>query len=204
LTGFYWRTDFMAAIPHDEKPSPNASFPAAAVTLCQAQLKTRPEVLTDLLARGIDAEAVEHFKLGWCEEGRFAGRVTIPICDENGHVVQLAGWKLRREKHKEAAPRVLYLPTTMQGVFNVSGLVGARDIVLCESVIDALGLWCSGTRFVSATFGLMGLTEEMLLAFHRFGVQNIRLSFERDALGQQAMTEIARRLVAAGFTSEPA
>jgi DNA primase len=170
-----------------------------------AKLQHSPEVLTDLLARGVDLEAVIHFELGYCEVGRFAGRVTVPVLNERGRAVQMAGWKLRREKHKwhDEAPGVLYLPTRMEGVFNVSGLRGAKEIVLCESVIDALVLWCSGTRAVTSTFGVTGLTDEMLMAYRRLGVESVQVSFESDEYGRTGCALVSRRLEAAGFKCSP-
>lgn len=44
-----------------------------------------------LRERGLTAETIKKFGLGFCKKGRLAGRIAIPIHDWDGHLVAYAG-----------------------------------------------------------------------------------------------------------------
>ena len=76
-----------------------------------------------------------------------SGSLVIPVCDVNGEVVQLYGRKLRDDLNHRGSSRHLYLPGPRRGVFNARALAGCDgELVVCESLIDALTFWRHGLR----------------------------------------------------------
>ena len=57
--------------------------------------------------------------------------------------VQLYGRKIRDDL-RPGTPLHLYLPGAHRGVFNRQALKASREIIVCESLIDALSFWCHG------------------------------------------------------------
>ncbi|MDP9068424.1 MAG: hypothetical protein M3N53_08805 [Actinomycetota bacterium] len=45
-------------------------------------------------------------------------------------------------------------------MFNLDALTTSNEIILCESLIDALPLWAAGFRRVTASFGTNGFTQD--------------------------------------------
>ena len=61
-------------------------------------------------------------------------------------------------------PAHLYLPGPHRGVWNEEGLAGG-EVIVCESLIDALSFWCAGFRNVTASYGTDGFTDDHRGAF---------------------------------------
>ena len=68
------------------------------------------------------------------------GSLVIPIDDANGVAVQLYGRKVG-EHLRPGTPLHLYLPGAHRGVFNRAALEASREVIVCESLIDALSFW---------------------------------------------------------------
>jgi len=71
-------------------------------------------------------------------------------------------------------------------------------VILCESLIDALTLWCAGFRNVTASFGTSGFTTDHHEAFVAHGVTRVLIAYDHDAAGDSAAVSLARDLAAAG------
>ena len=124
-----------------------------------------------------------------------SGSLVIPVCDVNGEVVQLYGRKLRDDLNHRGSSRHLYLPGPRRGVFNARALAGCDgELVVCESLIDALTFWRHGLRHVTAAFGADGFTEELHKALSEAGVQRVLIAFDRDEAGERGAAALADRL----------
>ena len=88
----------------------------------------------------------------------FNGCVVVPITDSTGAVVEVYGRKLDWDP-RTGQPAHLYLPGPHRGVWNEQGLAGG-EVILCESLIDALSFWCAGYRNVTAAYGTAGFTDD--------------------------------------------
>lgn len=86
----------------------------------------------------------------------FRGSVVFPILasDGTGRIMDMYGRKTRDDLRK-GTPLDTYLAKERCGVWNVAGLAGAKEIIICASVFDALLFWCHGYRNVTCTLGLM-------------------------------------------------
>ena len=70
-------------------------------------------------------------------------------------MVGLYGRSLEGRRH-------LYLPGERHGIFNLQGAKNSDEVIITESVIDAAALWSAGLRNVIPTYGVTGLTEEII------------------------------------------
>jgi DNA primase len=192
-------------------------------------LKSDAEGLAYLEKRGLSREALEHFKLGVAnrtlgyrlpeknrkagaeirgrlqalgilrESGHehFNGSLVIPIVN-NGQVLELYGRKLN-DNLRKGTPYHLYLPGPHQGVFNIEALHASKEIILCESVIDALTFWSAGFRNVTTSYGINGFTDDLLAAFKQHKTERILIAYDRDAGGEKAAAELAEKLIKEGI-----
>jgi DNA primase len=123
----------------------------------------------------------------------FNGSLVIPVIDANGLITEVYGRKLRDDL-RPGTPKHTYLPGPHRGVFNVEGLQGTAEAILCESLIDALTFWRWGFRHVTASFGVNGFTDDMLQAFIAHKIQRVLIAYDRDEAGSKAAEAVAAQL----------
>ena len=126
------------------------------------------------------------------------GSLVIPVFDEHGAVAELYGRKIRDDL-RPGTPAHLYLPGPHRGVFNEAALAASDEIVLCESLIDALSLWCAGFRHVTASYGTEGFTPDHAEAFARHNVRRVLIGYDNDPAGNKAAQTLATSLFAEGI-----
>ena len=127
-----------------------------------------------------------------------SGSIVVPIVDASGDVTGLYGRKVLSNL-RTGTPHHLYLPGPHRGVWNEDGLAGAREIVLCEALFDAMTFWANGIRNVTTSYGVEGFTEDHLAALRRYGVELVHIAYDRDEAGDRAAEKLAERLMAEGF-----
>jgi len=127
----------------------------------------------------------------------FNGSVVFPIIDEQGRITEIYGRKIVQNLRK-GTPYHTYLPGPHQGIWNPSALA-AKEIILCESIIDALSFWCNGFRNVTAAYGVSGFIDEMLHAFIDKRVWCVYIAYDRDEAGDKAAEKLAKKLNAEGI-----
>ena len=128
----------------------------------------------------------------------FNGSLVIPVIDEQGRITEVYGRKLNDQLRK-GTPMHLYLPGPHQGVFNLESLQASKEIILCESLIDALTFWCAGYRNVTASYGIEGFTSDHLEALKMHGTERVLIAYDRDAAGEAAAEKLAKQLMAEGI-----
>jgi DNA primase len=128
----------------------------------------------------------------------FHGCLVFPFLDERGKVVSFYG----RSIQAGAKPAHLYPPGPRQGLVNREALKVYRDqIILTESVIDALSLVQIGVENVVPLFGTSGFTKEHLEAVRAERVQSVVLALDNDEPGRKASEKIADQLIKEGFST---
>ncbi len=123
----------------------------------------------------------------------FRGCLTFPVLDVAGQVGEVYGRRL----DPNATPRHLYLPGPHRGVWNPAGFE-AEELIVCESVIDALTLWCAGFRHVTAAYGVDGWTPDHQQALVEHGVKRVLVAFDGDDAGDRGAKALAAELTGAG------
>jgi DNA primase catalytic core len=147
----------------------------------------------------------------------FNGSLVIPVLDEHGQVCELYGRKIT-PKLRPGTPLHLYLPANEsrgRGVFNIAALMlktpatgdagsgtaqnATKEIILCESIIDALTFWCAGYRNVTCSYGVEGFTDELMQALKAHHVTRVLIAYDRDEAGDRAADKLAARLMESGM-----
>lgn len=73
------------------------------------------------------------------------------------------------------------------------------EIILCESLIDALTFWVAGYRNVTASYGTSGFTDEHLAAFQCHQIKRVLIAYDRDEAGNIAAERLAEKLIKEGI-----
>jgi len=121
------------------------------------------------------------------------GSVVVPIRDGSGEMVQLYGRKIRDDLRK-GTPAHLYLPGPLRGIWNAAALETHAEIILCESLLDALTFWAAGHENVTTAFGTNGLTDELEAALEGHEIERVLIAYDRDAAGDRGAEKAAERL----------
>ena len=128
----------------------------------------------------------------------FNGSVVFPVIDLEGNVTEIYGRKVT-EGLRPGTPLHMYLPGPHKGVWNEEALVVSKEIILCESLIDALSFWCADYRNVTASYGVNGFTDDHRQAFRRHGTRKVLIAYDRDEAGEQAAASLADELLTMGI-----
>jgi hypothetical protein len=160
-----------------------------AYRLPQKNRKTGAELRGRLQALGVLRESGhEHLN----------GSLVIPVFDEQGRVTELYGRKIN-DHLREGTPKHLYMPGPHRGMWNAEALAGSKEIILCESLIDALTFWCAGYRNVTASYGVEGFTDDHRVALRKHGTERVLIAYDRDDAGDDAAEKLAPELAAMGM-----
>jgi DNA primase catalytic core len=128
----------------------------------------------------------------------FNGSLVIPVISAAGEVTEVYGRKIT-DALREGTPLHLYLPGPHRGVWNAEVLAASKEIILCESLLDALTFWCAGYRNVTASYGVEGFTPDHLAASQAHGTERVLIAYDRDAAGEAAAEKLATKLLAEGI-----
>ncbi|MCP4288632.1 MAG: toprim domain-containing protein, partial [Gammaproteobacteria bacterium] len=129
---------------------------------------------------------------------QFNGSIVIPVMDESGNITEVYGRKIN-DNLRKGTPKHLYLPGPHAGVWNSEALRASPEIILCESLIDALTFWCVGYRNVTAAYGTEGFTADHLAAFKEHGTERMLIAYDRDEAGEKAASSLSAKLIAEGI-----
>jgi len=126
-----------------------------------------------------------------------AGSVVVPVIDATGTVTELYGRKIG-DRLRPGTPLHLYLPGPHKGVWNEAGLSGG-EVIVTESLIDALTLFCAGFTNTTAAYGTSGFTPDHHEAFARHGVTRVLIAYDHDPAGDTAAESLAADLIERGI-----
>lgn len=139
-----------------------------------------------------ERESLKHS--GLCLESgmeRFAGSLVVPVIN-NSQALEIYGRKVGTKLSKNAAKH-LYLPGKHKGIWNLEGIQNQTEIILCESLIDAMTLWANGFKNVTTSYGVNGFTEE-LHDFIRQNIKTVFIAYDRDEGGNKAASALIEKL----------
>lgn len=151
------------------------------------QVKSGLEIRTQLQQLGLyRSSGHEHF----------SGSVVFPIFDSSGNAVEIYGRKIRNNLRQGTAYH-LYLPGPHAGIFNPECLA-CDEIILCESIIDALSFYANGFHNVTTAYGINGFTDELYKAIAESRPKKVIIAFDRDEAGDKSALKIAEKLSSVG------
>ncbi len=128
----------------------------------------------------------------------FDGCLTFPVYQLDGTLRTVYGRRTSKP-HVKIKPH-LYLPGAHRGVFNYPTLETGQPIIVCESILDALTLWCADVRNVTSSFGCHGFTNDMQWGFKLREVKEVWIAYDGDHAGDNAAHQLAERLAEIGIT----
>lgn len=120
-------------------------------------------------------------KLGILRDGsgheRFCGSVVFPIHapDGTGRIVDVYGRKIG-EKLRSGTIMDTFQHEQRQGVWNIEGFGVKDEVIVCDSLFDALTLWSHGYRNVTCFFET--LNEDHFTAFAEYGIRRVMTTAE--------------------------
>lgn len=120
---------------------------------------------------------------------RFTGCVVFPVFDSEGNAVTLYG-----RYTGKGQKRHVFLPGRPTGIWNAGALKTYPEIILVESVIDALSCEMAGFRNTVSVQGTNGLGDDDLTNFAECGVNSLILFLDGDETGRKAGSHLLRRL----------
>ena len=131
---------------------------------------------------------------------RFAGCVVFPVRDVDGNLVTLYGRRIEEPGARNAEPRTvfrhLFLPDRSTGLWNAAAVKTYSEIILVESVMDALSIMMAGHRNVLAIQGTNGFDENDAQTLKTHGVQAVTLLLDGDEAGKKATARLKEKIAA--------
>jgi DNA primase len=124
----------------------------------------------------------------------FRGSLVVPIFDANGDVAELYGRKIN-DNLREGTAKHLYLPGPHRGVWNHAAVEASDEVIVTESLIDALTFWCAGFRNVTAAYGVEGFTADHWQLFRESNVRRVLLAFDADPAGDKAAVKLSAQMI---------
>jgi DNA primase len=185
-------------------------------------LMVNKEARAYLSTRGLDdGHLVTTFKIGYCAGDlssalsgsqketlnaigiikatggeHFAHCIVVPLFDESGHVAGFYGRRILTN----SGPAHLYLPGPHKGLFNrAAARAYNEELILTESVIDALSLIKLGFQNVIPCYGVNGFTTEHVKLLRDERVKTVTIGFDADEAGKRGGQELAEKLQAQGI-----
>ena len=122
--------------------------------------------------------------------------ITVPLHDSLGSITGFYGRKINdngRLKH-------LYLKGPHRGIFNHKASKVYDEIILTESILDALSLISLSFENVQSLYGTNGLTDEHLSLLKADRVRTVILALDSDEAGSKASEKLQNRLTGEGFS----
>ncbi len=128
----------------------------------------------------------------------FKGSIVVPVLSDTGDVQQAYGRKLIK---KSAGNPVVhrYLPAPLETVWHSEAVQNTREIILCESLVDAMTFWVNGFKPVLASFGTNGFSDAHEKLLIESNIQRVLIAYDNDLAGNKAAEELAQRLQQQGL-----
>ena len=152
------------------------------------QVKAGKEQRARLEALGVMKEATGHEALRGC--------ITFPVLLSENKVGEIYGRRYTRAPEHQ---RHWYLSGPHEGIWNDEAFGASKEIILCESIIDALTFWIAGFRNVTCSYGNQGFTEELFQAFIKSGIETCWIAWDNDEKSNPLAIQLAERLMAQGI-----
>ena len=188
-----------ASAPKAERPKPE---PASEKIVPNPPLKFRLDKLERehpyLAARGLTQETIVDFGVGFCAKGMMAGRIAIPIHNEEGHVVAYAGriiGELAGDNAKYKLPQGFRKSLELFNLDRAIREPKEQPLIVVEGFFGCMALHQHGCRKVVALMGsTMSPAQEELILKHTDRNSQVIIMVDEDEAGRAGREDIAVRL----------
>lgn len=186
--------------PVADDPAPSTDGTGNAPLTFQLKLDASHAYLTD---RGLSAELVAEFGLGFCSRGLMKGRICIPIQDQDGNLVAYAGrWAGENVPADEGKYKLPPKFEKGRVLFNLHRIQrGTPHLVLVEGFWSTFRLHALGVPVV----GLMGwsVSPEQVELLLEWGVTSATLLLDGDEAGYRGRERLLPLLANSFFVLAP-
>jgi DNA primase len=117
----------------------------------------------------------------------FAGCVVFALTDDRGLIRQIYGRRIKRAKIVH-----LYLPGEQRGSLFPAAF-RSDELILTESVLDALSLYGLGFANVACTFSATSVPADVERAIRAGGVRRLVIAFDADPAGDRGAAQLIER-----------
>ena len=131
-----------------------------------------------------------------------SGCLVVPLRDLSGTVVSLYGRRVEVPVETGGGPdrpRHFYLPGPRRGLVNASCLATTDELILTESVIDALSFLEAGLPNAVPLYGTSGWTPDHDALLERHRIRSVLLALDADEAGRKAAEALSRTLTSRGL-----
>ncbi|UNE67088.1 CHC2 zinc finger domain-containing protein [Leptospira interrogans] len=129
---------------------------------------------------------------------RFYKYIIFPLLDENGKPVGVYGRSI--SSGGSTTVRHRYMPGPHTGIWNREAIC-EKELILCESVIDALTMYVNGIRNVTCSYGVEGYTEELHREIGKHKPVRILIAYDNDPGGNTGAQRLMERYDQEGMSS---
>jgi len=155
-----------------------------------------------LAERGLPAEVIVDFGLGYCNRGVMAGRICIPIHNERGELVAYAGrWPGEAVPDGQERYRLPVKFQKSRVLYNLHRVAAGEHVVLVEGYWSAVRLHTLGIPAV-ALMGWSVSADQIALLSER-GVQFVTLLLDGDDAGRRGRERVLPDLASSFFVRAP-
>ncbi|RHX82928.1 CHC2 zinc finger domain-containing protein [Leptospira stimsonii] len=123
----------------------------------------------------------------------FRARIVIPIFTKDKELCGMYGRRIVTSKNAGTSNH-LYLPGKHLGIWNEEDAFGKSELVLCESILDALTFWENGIRNVTCSYGIEGFTETLFERILEKQTRKIYIAYDADAPGDKGAASVYQKL----------
>ena len=131
-------------------------------------------VLTYLKKRGITKSDILKYNIGYCEEGRYSGRVIIPSYDVNGEL----NYFIARDINPDSKKKYDTPKCNKNEIIGLEYFVNWNTpIILCEGIFDAIAIKRNAIPLLGKT-----IPKALMKKLVETNVKTVYVSLDRDAL----------------------
>ncbi|MDA2925665.1 CHC2 zinc finger domain-containing protein [Acidobacteria bacterium AH-259-G07] len=146
-----------------------------------------------LKERGLDAQVVKFFGLGYCKRGLMKNRIAIPIHDEKGKLAAYAGrWAGDELPEGEEKYKLPLGFKKSHVLFNLHRVTEAKIVVIVEGYWSVFRLYQLGVQAVALMGNTLSQAQENLLLKSK--ARCFILLLDGDEPGRQAQDKILLRI----------
>lgn len=156
-----------------------------------------------LQQRGLSAETIQTFGLGFCQKGVMQNHVTIPIHNGSGQLVAYAG---RWPGEPPDPDRKYKLPKGFRKsleVFNLHRAMqtdASQPLIVVEGFFDCMKLWQAGVQRVVAVMGSHVSDAQEAAIVQAVAIsRKVVLLFDEDKAGREGRTQALARLASRAY-----
>jgi len=160
-----------------------------------------------LIERGLTKETIETFGAGYCTKGIMAGRIAIPIHNENGELVAYIGrWpgEPPESEPRYKMPSGFHKSLVVFNLHRVRDLAKEKGLIVVEGFFDCMRVWQAGFQNVVALMGSSLSDEQERLIVDAVGPNGkVALMFDEDDAGWAGREDALNRLASRVYVKVP-